>query len=397
MKPASTLREITTLVGGNALAQLIALGAYFVLTRIYTPDDFGLFNIFYSYIEVLIIASTCKYELAIVVAEGNREAQAVGAFALRLNALISSLLLAIAAVLWLCHALPARYDALGWMVLLIPPMVYCCGTSRIYGALLNRLHRYRTLAASETANAATSALLKTALGLLRLHDSGMPIGTVAGRGAANLYLRHRLHREGLFPSAPRADRHAAAIRFSNYPRFVATKDFINSLSSALPVLWLGVHFSHAEVGLFGLALTFTFRPANLLNVAFEQVLYARTAEAVRRRESVMPSLRRFLLVINAVALPVCAAAYWLAEPLFGFCFGGKWSGCGPYVRALLPWVYIMLSSTSLMFISNVFGTQRTEFYFYLALLALRVAAIVAGPRAAGMVSMASAPLRTATK
>jgi hypothetical protein len=38
----------------------------------------------------------------------------------------------------------------------------------------------------------------------------------------------------------------------------------------------------------------------------------------------------------------------------------------------------MLSSTSLMFVSNVFSTQKTEFGFYLVLLVLRVAAIAVG-------------------
>ena len=42
---------------------------------------------------------------------------------------------------------------LGWMVLLIPPMVFFCGTSRIYSFLYNRFHRYRQIALSENVNA----------------------------------------------------------------------------------------------------------------------------------------------------------------------------------------------------------------------------------------------------
>ena len=56
----------------------------------------------------------------------------------------------------------------------------------------------------------------------------------------------------------------------------------------------------------------------------------------------------------------------------------SWSGCGYYIRCLLPWVYVTLTSASLVFISNVFSRQRTEFVFYLVLLALRVASVVWG-------------------
>ena len=46
MKTKGIVGEAATLVSGNVLAQVITLLAYFVLTRIYTPEDYGLFNIF---------------------------------------------------------------------------------------------------------------------------------------------------------------------------------------------------------------------------------------------------------------------------------------------------------------------------------------------------------------
>ncbi len=284
------VREAATLVSGNMLAQVITLAAYFVLTRIYTPDDYGLFNIFYSYIEVLIIFSTCKYELAIVVADDEREAAAVSRFALRMNTLVSAGLLTVALVLWLTGLLPGNLAQLGWMVLLIPPLVFFCGTSRVYSFLYNRFHRYEMIAVSDSVNAGSGALLKIVLGLFGFSQSGLPIGTVIGQAAANINYRLRLKS---LPNAqairniPNSERRAAAKKHRNFPFFVATKDFINTFSSNLPFLWAALYFERAEVGLFGLALTFTMQPVNILSVAFERVLYARTAETVRDRQPLM--------------------------------------------------------------------------------------------------------------
>ena len=271
------IKEAATLVSGNVLAQVITLAAYFVLTRIYTPDDYGLFNIFYSYIEVLIIFSTCKYELAIVVADDEREAAAVSRFAMRMNTLVSAGLLTVALVLWLTGLLPGNLAQLGWMVLLIPPLVFFCGTSRVYSFLYNRFHRYATIAVSDTVNAGSGALLKVVLGLLGFSQSGMPIGTVLGQAAANVNYRLKLHQLQL-PKATTEESKAVARKHCNFPFFVATKDFINTFASNLPFLWAALYFERAEVGLFGLALTFTMQPTNILSVAFERVLYARTAE-----------------------------------------------------------------------------------------------------------------------
>lgn len=377
MKIKGIVGEAATLVSGNVLAQVITLLAYFVLTRIYTPDDYGLFNIFYSYIEVLIIFSTCKYELAIVVADDEREASAVARFALRLNAFVSVGLLTVALLLWLTGALPSNFALLGWMVLLIPPMVFFCGTSRIYSFLYNRFHRYAMIAVSDNVNAGTGAVMKVVLGLLGFSQSGLPVGTVIGQAASNINYRLRLRSLAL-PKSTAAEGKAAARKHRNFPFYVATKDLVNTFSSNLPFLWAALYFDRAEIGFYGLALTFTLQPVNILSAAFERVLYARTAEAVRNRQPAMHLLRRFLVLLLAVAVPVCVLAWLLAEPLFVFCFGDRWQGSGIYVQALLPLALLGLCSTSLMFIPNVFSTQRTEFGFFLVLVALRVTAIGVG-------------------
>ncbi|MBR3489612.1 MAG: oligosaccharide flippase family protein, partial [Bacteroidales bacterium] len=141
------LRDSGTLLSGSLIAQGIAFLAYLVLGRLFTPDDFGLYNIFYSYIEVLIILSTCKYELAIVIADSDDQAAALTRLTLRLNALFSSLLLLIALLLALFHVTPSSLPP--QLYLLIPPMVFFCGTTRVYTFLFNRYKHYRQIATSE--------------------------------------------------------------------------------------------------------------------------------------------------------------------------------------------------------------------------------------------------------
>ncbi|MBQ9472985.1 MAG: oligosaccharide flippase family protein [Bacteroidales bacterium] len=371
-------------------AQVVSLLAYLVLTRIFSPEDFGLYNIFLSYIEVLVIISTCKYELAIVVADNDNEALSLARFTLWLNAIVSLLLLVVTTCLVAFNAMPGKSEALGWIALLVPVLVYFTGSSRVYSNICNRWHRYGQIALSETVNAVGAALAKVLFGLAGLLTVGMPLGTVLGKVAGNINYRIELRRLRQHKSSPACSNDnvldnttkksmlAAARQHARFPRYVATKDFINSLSANLPLLWLALYFDKAEVGLFALALTCTFRPVNLLNTAFEKVLYARVAEKVRARQCIRHDVWRFVAIVSAAALLPMLAVWIFAEPLCSLLFGGRWSGCGFYVRCLLPWVFVILSSSSLCFISNVFGRQRTEFYFYMVLLALRVAAMVAG-------------------
>lgn len=378
MKLPKIVKDGATLISGNVWGQSMAFVAYLVLARLYTPADFAVYNIFYSYIEVLIIVSTCKYELSIVVADHDREAAATARLALRLNAAVSLVLLTAIAAIYLLtparsHALPAA------IALLIPPMVFFCGTTRVYTSLFNRFTKFGQIALSEivTSTAGIAAKIVTAFPAL-LHAVGLPLGTVVGKMAGNVNYLLRLRRLQLPRDITREELRTAARKHRNFPLYTMPKELLNSFSYNLPFLWMALYFDKPEVGLFGLALTFTFRPVNIFNTAFEKLLYVRTAEKVRSRQSIRSDIGRFVLGVNAVALPVFVLLFCFAEPIFTFLFSGRWEGIGYYVRCLLPWVYVMLTSTSISFLANVFGTQRTEFLFYVALLLLRLASVVYG-------------------
>ena len=60
------IKNFSKLLSANIIAQIIGLIVYPILTRIYTPEDFGLLNLFLSISGVLVILSTAEYYNAIV-------------------------------------------------------------------------------------------------------------------------------------------------------------------------------------------------------------------------------------------------------------------------------------------------------------------------------------------
>ena len=379
------LKEGATLLSGNVWAQGIAFAAYFVIVRLFSQEDIGLYNIFYSYIEVLIIVSTCRYELATVLASDDREAMAVSRLALRINTFVSFALLGIALLFFTIdktftsHLSPLTLQ----LSLFIPPMVFFCGTSRVYTALFNRFRDFKQIALSEAIGATSGALGKILLGLPQLaatvwHTIGLQLATVIGKIVSNINYLIALRKLPLPKDITKSERREAARKHRNFALYTMPKDLVNSLSYNLPFIWMALYFDKAEVGLFALALTFTFRPANILNNVFEKLLYVRVADNVRSCRPIARDIRRFMLYLNAIALPFFFVAFIFGDAIFGFLFGSRWSECGFYLRCLLPWVYIMLTSTSLTFISNVFSRQRTEFIFYIILFALRIVSMAIG-------------------
>ena len=375
------VKNAGTLLSGSVIAQGIAFVAYLLLSRLYTSEDFGLYNVFYSYIEVLIILSTCKYEMAIVKASTDTDAYLLTRFTLRLNAVVSALLLVAALLLTFL-----RVDAIPLpplLLLLIPPMVFFCGTTRVYTFVFNRYRHFQQIAASEVVTSLSGVVAKILFGLLAaagqlFHLIGLPVGTILGKVAGNVYYRiagAKLLRSQLDASSrllPLLKQHKA------FPLYSMPRELVSSFSANLPFMWLSLHFDIALLGLFSLAVTFTMRPVNLLANVFEKVFYPTANQKIEQGQPIGSDIRKFLLTLAALVLPVLLVAFFFAEPLFTFLFGSKWVGTGFFVRCIIPWLALLLFTNSLAFIPNVFTTQRGDFVFQVVQLGLRIVALSVG-------------------
>ena len=381
--PSHFIRNSGTLLTGNVVAQGLAFLAYLLLLRLFTPDDFGLCNVFFSYTEVLIILSTCKYEMAIVVAPDDNEASLLARLAFRLNALLTLLLFAVAAVMALTGVTLSNLPAI--LLLLLPLLVYFTGTYRIYVFLCNRHKEYRALALGEVVSVSGGTVTRILFGLLApvlnlFHTIGLPLGSVLGKMAGHAYLHHVVCRKNHYYRPTAAPLRPIARKYINFARYVMPRELVSSFSANLPLMWLSLYFDKPLLGLFSLALTFTQRPAGILANTFEKVLYQSSSVTVQQQLPLRRNILRFALLLGVGVAAVAAVVFLFAEPLFVLLFGGQWVGTGYYVRCLLPWMSILVISNSLSFVSSIFGTQRVDFILQVVQLLLRAVALYAGIR-----------------
>ena len=71
------LKNVFTLLSGATVAQIITLISIPILTRIYTPEDFGYIAIYLSIANIVAAFSTGRYELAIMLPKKRIEALAI--------------------------------------------------------------------------------------------------------------------------------------------------------------------------------------------------------------------------------------------------------------------------------------------------------------------------------
>ena len=272
---------VLTLVTGAAAAQAFVFAARPVLTRLFTPDEFGVLTVFVTLVTVLGTVSSGRYEDALMLPEEDEEA--VGLLALAL-ALTTGVALLTALVLL---GLPLWTDLLGGPAmrpafLLLPPAVALAGWSLALETWHTRRHRFRPVSASRALQSGSVVAIQLAAGIAAVGAAGLVAGAVAGFAVSVLWLGvtflaaegERLRvRLGALP--------ALARRYARFPLFSAPAALLNVLASRAPVLLLAAFFTPGTVGQFGIAFGTLVLPLGLLTGAVGQVFFVQAAEAHR--------------------------------------------------------------------------------------------------------------------
>ncbi|MBQ2542370.1 MAG: oligosaccharide flippase family protein, partial [Bacteroidales bacterium] len=89
------LKNVTLLVSGTAIAQIILMLFQLVLRRLYSPEVFGAFSVYMSIVGILVILSTMRYELAVVLPKEDRKASGLVAGGILISLAINILVLII--------------------------------------------------------------------------------------------------------------------------------------------------------------------------------------------------------------------------------------------------------------------------------------------------------------
>jgi len=70
----SLSRNISVLVSGTVLAQVVPIALQPVLKRIYTPEDFGVLDIYLKTLGILFVVFALKYDMGVVLPKNRVKA-----------------------------------------------------------------------------------------------------------------------------------------------------------------------------------------------------------------------------------------------------------------------------------------------------------------------------------
>ena len=360
------MRNSAKILSANVLAQVFALGVYPFISRIYTPADFGLFQLFMSIGGVLTIVATADYFNAIVLPKEQEKGVAcfhVGFICLLITTAICVLSVCFKQELSLLFKTPELTSVYP----LMPIYVFIIPCWYLVSYWYTREKKFSEIARYQVGQSALNSLSKYGFGIEAV-GGGLVIATVFAPVVAlliSVFTHFKKTLRPLFVFNKELCRETA-IEYRNFPKYSLPKTLINYINSNLPILLLTPIFGISQIGFWGMALTLAFRPINMISGSLYQVFYQQTAERVNNKQSIGGFFKKFVNSTLLLILPTFAMLYFILPWLVKFLLGAGWESTATLIQFMLPWLVVCLINATINYLVDVFGKQKANMWIEVA-------------------------------
>jgi O-antigen/teichoic acid export membrane protein len=346
-------RSVAVLAGGTAAGQAIIVLTSPILTRLYTPEDFGVLAVYVSTLSILVVVASLRYELAIPL-PGDDEA-AANLLILSLTVVLGVGMLSGGAV-WLFGDQLLRWTnapAMESYLWLLPLSLVGAGAYQVLNYWAIRRRAFFHVARTKLYQSVAQVLAQISLGLIKLGPGGLLLGDVAGRAGGSGTLAALAFRRDaeVFKRVSVEGIKRVAVRYRRFPLLSSGSSLLNSAGLQLPAILLAAFYGPQVAGWFALGQRVVGVPAVLVGRAVAQVYIGEAARLARESPAELDRLfsttARRLLFAGIVPIALLVAGGPL---LFELVFGENWSEAGSYLRILgamflVQFVVVPLSQT----------------------------------------------------
>lgn len=373
------ITNVLKLVSGSVIAQAAGVLLIPVISRLYSPADFGVFQVFLSIAGILAVVSCLSYHLAIMLPKEDEDAANLAVLSVVLVTATS----AVSGVVLVLFAGPIatalNFPDLAGYVGLIPVIVFLNGLFFVLNYWLSRREKFGTVAGGRVANSLVNKGVQIGAGVGAPSPLGLIGGTAAGYGAADLLMLRTVRSDfALFSAVTPARIRALAVRYKKFPIFTSWSTAANEVSRQISPLFLAFFFNSVVVGLYSLAYQVVSLPLGLVGTAVSQVFFQRASEERKRTGDIGPIVEEVHRRLVAISIFPMLLLLLIGQELFVFFLGPQWYEAGFYVKLLVPWIFFMFVSSPLTTIFSVLEKQGAGLVFDLLLLASRLASLTIG-------------------
>jgi len=379
--------DVLKLVTGTTFAQVIAVLASPLLTRLYGPEAFGFLALFTSITSIIGVIACMRYEMAIMLPKTDEEAANLLGLCLLCVAVVSGL--TVPALYFGGDVLLSLLRAPGLepYLILVPVFVFISGVFLALNYWNSRTKHFGRLSVARITSSLATTGTQLGAGFAGYATGGTLIGAnLVGVSVSTGVLGGQIWRDDralLRGSISWRGMLGGLKRYKKFPLIDSSSALMNTVSWQLPAFLLAAFFSPVVVGFYALGFRMLQFPMSLMGGSIAQVFFQRASEA--RSDGTLPLLVEnvFRLLVMIGIFPILAVTI-IGPELFAVIFGDIWAEAGLYAQILSIWAFMWFISSPLSTIwivleKQAFGIRVTTLNLVTRIISLVLGGIIGSP------------------
>lgn len=373
--------KVIKLASGNAAGQAIMIAASPILTRLYSPADFGVFAVYLSIISIALVITSFRMETALVIPLDNQEATDLLAVCL---VLVLATTVVSCMIVWFAQDL-----VLGWMreprlrpyLWVVPFSILGGGIYQTYNYWCIRKQGFARIGRTRVTQSIAKMALQIFGGLAKVGPIGLLVGDTIGRAYGTQSLVSLEWQKDLanLRNVTWANMLRVLVRYRNFPLISCGAALINSFNLQLPALLLAIYFSPAAAGCFVLAQRLYVILIVIFGDSVGQVYLSEFAKIPRSgHHEMLFLLKRTIRKLFLINFPIIMLMALVGYFLFPYIFGKAWKESAAYLVALVPMSLAQISCASVGGTLVILERQDLLFYREIIRALLVVSAVFLG-------------------
>lgn len=329
-------RNVLTLVSGTTIAQAIPVAITPVLTRLYSPAEFGLFAVYMALIAIGTMIATGRLEMAVLIARKDADALRLALISCAVSGAFSLLTLCVVAIRGQqVAALLGQPEIKNWLYI-VPFSIFLFSVYKVLLHWLNRQKHYELMSRTRVIQSGSISALQMVVGLAAKVTTGLALADCLGRVVSLLMIAGRVKATLKLPGFSPARHYALLRRYRNFPFLGSPASLLNILSLQLPYLVIPALFTSAVAGMYFLVFRVLMMPIALLGESMMEVFRNRALEHLNQHGTCRPVFVQTLLSLIFIGVPPALLLVFFGQEIFAFVFGEDWREAGRYAAILAP-------------------------------------------------------------
>ena len=369
-------KNVLTLVTGTSIAQFIPIAISPILTRIYSPEDFGVLTLFMSISLIFGSISSARYEMAIMLPEKDEDALSISFLAVFISFFFSLIIFIALFFFKDLIFIKLNNSKLGLLIYLCPLLVFLIGLYNVLINYNNRKKKYKDIAKANIYKSITMSSVQLVFPVIKSGSIGLIIGYFLSHISSNLQLIKNffVDRE-MFKKINKNKVLKLGSKYIKFPKYSMPATLANIMSTQFVNILISSFFGLSTLGFYSLVQKVLGMPISIIGSSISQVYYQESVRMNLKEGNSYIVIKKTVLKLILIGIPIFSILFFIIEDLFEFVYGVEWRIAGEYSKILIFLFFLRFISSTVSLTLSVYQKQEFELIINLLLLIFGVSLI----------------------